>query len=383
MKKIILTLVICLVFTTLALPAFAFDWRGEDNPTIAADEIIEDDIFLFGDTITIDGEVKGKVFAMGNMVKMDGKVEDLISFASQVDIDGEVTGDAIIGAMAVNINGSIGDNIVVGSSNFNLNDEATIGRDLYMGAAQAMLDGEVKRNLNAGTGRMNLAGKVDGNMFSQSSNTSFGSDAKVGGNFSYDEKDQISTPTGKIISDFVDGKVATTNFSLIKHDQRNNYIPSIFEFIYKLGGVLIGLIVVWLFPKKAKEIMMTKNMFNWMNMLIGIVVIFVMPFLALMILLTLIGIPISLLLLALYPIFIYLGKIAAGVWLGGRILNSKKGSENSPFYALLIGMAILIVASFIPAFGWLAPFVFTVFGIGLVFKIIYKKTKAKNQNVKA
>ena len=74
---IIVAVLLALVGLFAAAPARAADPRGGDQIVIGRDEVVADDLYLVGNTVTIDGTVKG----------------DLVAFASQVTINGTVEGD--------------------------------------------------------------------------------------------------------------------------------------------------------------------------------------------------------------------------------------------------------------------------------------------------
>src|SRR5687768_4284776 len=87
---IILALLLALVGLFAAAPARAADTRGGDQVVIGRDEVIDDDLYVAANTVTIDGTVKG----------------DLVAFASQITINGTVMGDVLAAGQGVIINGA-------------------------------------------------------------------------------------------------------------------------------------------------------------------------------------------------------------------------------------------------------------------------------------
>lgn len=77
----------------LVKPAYATDFRGGDTVVIGADEVIEDDLFVTGGTVTIDGIVRGDLFATGETVTVNGQVEgSLLISGRTLVLDGTVNG---------------------------------------------------------------------------------------------------------------------------------------------------------------------------------------------------------------------------------------------------------------------------------------------------
>lgn len=58
-----------------AIPISAAERRSGDGITINSEEIINDDLYVSGNTITINGTIKGDVLALGNTITINGVVE--------------------------------------------------------------------------------------------------------------------------------------------------------------------------------------------------------------------------------------------------------------------------------------------------------------------
>ncbi|MGB5516695.1 MAG: hypothetical protein WBP36_19445, partial [Thermoanaerobaculia bacterium] len=69
-------LAVCLsVSLLLSSPAGAAEFKTGKEVTIEKDEVIEDDLYMTGETMTVKGTVKGDVVASGKMVRIEGVVE--------------------------------------------------------------------------------------------------------------------------------------------------------------------------------------------------------------------------------------------------------------------------------------------------------------------
>ena len=55
--------------------ASAAEHRADGQLLISAEEIVEDDLYCFGDEITIDGQVKGDLVAAGRLIRVNGTVD--------------------------------------------------------------------------------------------------------------------------------------------------------------------------------------------------------------------------------------------------------------------------------------------------------------------
>jgi len=104
----------------------------------------------------------------------------------------------------------------------------------------------------------------------------------------------------------------------------------------------------------------------------GIAVMFLTPVILILLLLTIIGIPLALMLLGIWLIFICVSKILTGI-LAGRIILEKfwKQKKDNLILAMIIGIVALWIIFSIPFVGWILFLIATWWGLGGIF--IYLK----------
>ena len=72
--------VLLLSVLMLSFPAQSVEFKTGEQVTIASDVVIEDDLYMTGDTMTVLGRVEGDVVASGRIVRIEGTVVgDLIA----------------------------------------------------------------------------------------------------------------------------------------------------------------------------------------------------------------------------------------------------------------------------------------------------------------
>ncbi len=135
----------------------------DDDGTVSSDEVIDDDLFITSDTVEINGTVKGDVFAAGGLVKVNGTIEGSLAAGAQtIIIDGNVMGSVYAGASTFTLDdGAVVDrNVFYGGFNLTTEQGSHIGRDLLVGAYQALLSGQIERDVRAGVGALEINGSV-------------------------------------------------------------------------------------------------------------------------------------------------------------------------------------------------------------------------------
>ena len=117
-KLFIILIPLFLVFTLgfgVATTAKAVEF--DEDGIVEAGEVIDDDLFIGGDTVQINGTVNGDVIAFGSVVK----------------VNGIVNGSLVTGAQSILVDGIVNGSVYAASSTFTLGSEAEIGRNLYYG----------------------------------------------------------------------------------------------------------------------------------------------------------------------------------------------------------------------------------------------------------
>lgn len=158
----------------------------DNDGELAVDEVVNDDVFLTGEKVTMDGTVNGILFASGETVTINGTVNgDALLFGSTVILapGAKVVGNVFLGARSAQIEGSISGSLFGGAAAVTLEKTALIGRNLYyggyslqassgsavtrdafLGVYQAILDGEIQRDVNFGGAALELNGRVGRNL---------------------------------------------------------------------------------------------------------------------------------------------------------------------------------------------------------------------------
>ena len=88
------------VLAVLLSPALTrgAETRGGDRFVLKADETVNDDLYVFGQQITIDGTVEGDLVAFGQQITVNGAVKgDIIAAGQSVVLDGAAEGARIAG----------------------------------------------------------------------------------------------------------------------------------------------------------------------------------------------------------------------------------------------------------------------------------------------
>lgn len=156
--------------TAITVDAVEFDEDG----IIEEGEVIDDDLFIANDTVEINGVVNGDVFAGGSVVKVNGTVNgSLVIGAQTVQMNGDVTGSVYTGSSTLTLGSEaeVGRNLYFGGFNLTTEEGSYIFRDMLVAGYQALLFGEVGRDVRAAVGALEINGVIGNDVFAEVSGT--------------------------------------------------------------------------------------------------------------------------------------------------------------------------------------------------------------------
>jgi hypothetical protein len=110
--------------------------------------------------------------------------------------------------------------------------------------------------------------------------------------------------------------------------------------------------------------------------LVGLASIIVPPLLAVMAMVTIIGIPTGIgLLVVIWPAVAFIGYVVAAIWLGQWLLGRREGAvpAERPYGAAVVGLLVAFVIGFIPV----ATAVLSIFGLGAVVLAAWRTLRGR------
>jgi hypothetical protein len=169
---------------TLGIPRVAQAVEFDEDGIITADEVIDDDVFVSSEIVVVDGTINGTLFVSGNDVTINGDVNgDLLVSGAHAAVNGRVNGNVAFMGMSLSMGGrtkgsiffigssavlepsaEVGRNLFFNGFGLETKPSSTIGRDVVASGFQALLDGQVERDVQAEVGALEIEGFVGRNV---------------------------------------------------------------------------------------------------------------------------------------------------------------------------------------------------------------------------
>jgi len=360
---------ILLFLALILLPlgvAKALDTKTGDMIYISKDEIVSGNLYAAGNTITIDGTVNGDLIAAAQIINVNGRIEgDIIAAAQDIRINGEVGGNIRVAGNSININNRVARNVNAFGANVILDKNSQIGWDVLAAANNIETHGEIIGSLSGSAGRALISGKTGKNISLKLADTETNEglivspEAAIGGGLTYTTNKTAQIPQTATIGGKIEQK-----FPEVKPD--NKLSSLVWPKIYSIFcAFVIGLILIFLGKNSTLKILDKIQDKPKRVILTGIIIMFAVPPISLFLMFTLIGIPLALILLAIWFIALYVSKIFTALLLGQWILKNliKKG-ETPLVWSLIVGVILLWLLIALPFIGWIVGLFAIWLGLG-------------------
>ncbi|HEX2033409.1 MAG TPA: polymer-forming cytoskeletal protein [Chloroflexota bacterium] len=361
-----------------ASPVEALERRTTEVVAVSAGETVADDLFASGRSVRIDGRVQGDVIAFAQTIIVNGTIEgDLIAAGAQVILNGTVQGDVRAAGANLQLNGAVGRNVLGASQALQLGSDGRVGGNLT-GAGEAFsILGNVDGSVSGTGGDVELQGRVGRNAELALRTLTVGPQASIGGRLIYHAREQVSIPTGVAAGgvDFRPVVEPARQRSEGMHglERGLNALGNFLSLAWLAGSAIVGIVLLRLFPRFGAEFLGALETQPLPSLGVGVLGLIGTIPVAILICLTIVGIPIGLMLLFGYSIGLFVGwlflSLATGSILVGLV---RRGRPWHPSWAFLLGLLVLYLATRIPFVGGLVTFAGLSFGLGAFLITLYR-----------
>jgi hypothetical protein len=225
-----------------------------------------------------------------------------------------------------------------------------------------LIAGHVTGSVVSFHGPVTISGRVDGSVISFSDRVTLLSGAHVGGDVRSYRQAAIASGAS------VGGTVTGIDFA--KLNQAAWVSRYVWWFGVTVSTLLLGLMIL-AFPRRTQEALRDAAARTWPSIGWGLLWFFVLPIVAIILCVTIVGLPLGLALLFALGLIYLIGYVAAAWWLGGVVAR-----HASRFVAFLAGWGILRAAALIPFLAGTLWTVATIFGLGLITIALWSRRKA-------
>jgi hypothetical protein len=384
---------ILIVSILMFVPVHAADARSGQNVDVSAGEVVNDDLYLAGSEITVDGTVNGDIVAVGNRVTINGTVSGSVTAAAAtITINGTVGNSIRAGGGTVILNGKAGNDLVAIAGQVTISSLSNIGRDLLVNAGNVDVNGPVTRNILCNASSLTLGSRVGGNIKAQATEVKLGPSAIVAGNLEYTSPDEASMAAGAAVNGQVKHVVPVK--APAPSDQNvvtavGAFISTVIAFILGLiiivavikyaAALLVAIVIILVARKQLESIIEALRTRPWPCLGWGALIAVLVPIGAVVLCITIVGIPLAAAGLAAYVIALFLGHIITAIFLGKWMLRQpvQDGKTGHLIGAAALGLLVIYIVGLIPVISVITDLAVLLFGFGSIIYYIKERSTVK------
>lgn len=355
MKKLLLS------FTGLALvlpvAAFAAYLKTGDSVSLNSAETLENNVYVAAGSVTVPSVIKGDLLAAGGTLLISGRVNrDIFAVGGTINIIGGSAEDARIVGGNIMISGVFGGEVMVAGGQVLVTPDATIAKDSYFAGGNLNFEGNAAGNLHLYGGNVYINGVIGKNLVVRAEKITIGPNAVIKGNIDYSAYSEaaieagaqiIGTKTFHRIENVAEGKAAVKALFPIAL-----FGFMTFWWMAKVVMVLVAAYLVWFFFKQETEKILADVLSHFGKALLrGFVFAVVAPVAVIIALVSVVGIIPAIIAALLYSAIIILSTPLAGLLTVSLLI---KGQVHLKWYHVILGVAVISVAHYIPFIGWIA-----------------------------
>ena len=327
----------------------------------------------FGDNVELEGEHDSTKIVAGNNVDNEATVDGItFLFGNGITDKGNVDYGAYAGN-TLSLSGNYKHDLFAAGSSIKLEKGAVVSRDAYLAAANVNINTNIGRNLYVGAEEVDLTGvTINGDAYVFADKIKMDEATVISGRLTYYDDTKVEGLESATINDT---KVVANTYKVEEKEIKNYWWMGIKDWFISLAISFVTLLIVLaVFPKLRERI--ENEAFEVINIIkqcgIGFGLLVAIPVACIIGMITVLLLPVSLLMLCFYGFAIYLGGLFAEYYLGKKIyeLFNKKGQW---VLEALLGILLYHVIKIVPLVGGLAGFLVHLFGIGLVFKMLFEQ----------
>jgi Polymer-forming cytoskeletal len=319
---------------------------------------VEGDFVAAGGSVVIDQPVKGDVTIAGGSISVRAPVgDDVRAAGGDVAIENTINGELFAAA-----------------GNITLSKAARVATAATLYAGNVTIDGKIDGPLKVGAQSVIINGEVNGDVRLYAEKVELGPTARIAGALQYPVSAELKKADGATVSGAI-----TREMTKIAAPENNTkrewhmgmrgggslWAGTVFTFIALLACAAVLFLV---FPKFSEQASNTVRNSPGQALALGFGSLLLVPMLAGLLFITILGIPLGMTLLMIYPVLLLVGYLVGVLYIARRGELVIRKDVSSSFYVTIsffaLALLLMMLISRLPFVGSLVLTIITVIGTG-------------------
>ncbi len=361
-----------------AAGARAIDWVSGESVSNQADDVYNRQTAIAAATrISFAGNAADDVFAAaGEEVTATGTFSnDLWMLSPVVQFSGRVGDHLRLAGMNVTVDGAVGNGVLAVANSLSVGTNAMIHGDIFAVADTALLQAPVEGNIRILARKITIGGQIEGSVHVEGDDILLLPGARIAGDLHY-----ATTNRDLVVSDRVSigGEIARIQ-PAVQPVPASGLDRLIRQFFFLLAAILVGIPFLLIAPRLTGRAVLIMRASPPRAGLIGIIFVLATPIAAISAILTLIGLPLGIMLAAVFALLTYGGKFVTAIVVGSILMRHRGGiSTVTAITTLVAGLIVIYSLAMAP---WIGPAIMvaaSVFGAGSLITALRVRERRAN-----
>lgn len=295
-----------------------------------------------------------------------------IRIGGDVDVSQAVQGSLIAVGGSVTVNAPVNGGARIAGGSVHIGPAAAISGDASIAGGAVAVDGAIAGDLRAAGGEVRINGPVAGDASIAAGTLELGPDARIQGRLLLHGHELHRDPAAQVV-----GGVEQS-----RHRWRW-YEPTPGErlargWIHTAALMVLAALIAATLPGPSQRMAQELRERPWITLLLGLVALASIPIAAVLLMITIIGIPIGVLALAAYLALLLVGYVWLAVVVGGMLLDRVKPDTAARTAwrvgAAVLAMLVLAILVRAPIVGGLFKLAALAAGVGMVVDAVLRRS---------
>jgi hypothetical protein len=340
------------------------------TPSAKSQSTSADNYYAAGNHIEITGPMAADVIVAGRQIDISQPVAgDILAAGWRVALTGRADDDVRIAAAEVTVNAAVAGDLTVAGGDVAIGPQTRVGGRSWITGSSVRIDGIIERDVQVAGATVEIAGEIRKPLHVVAEKLEILASARILAPLTYRGSTEARIAEGAIVN----GPI--TYDQIPKSEaQRARSFTAISGVLFFVHLVLAGVLVVIFLPRVETSVVATLRAQPGGSLLAGFVMLVTIPVAALLLVISILGLPIGLAMGALYATALFGGVLATAFFLGDAEARLFKVGPmvTRGQHALLLLAGVFTLTLLRAFFGGFIVFVSILFGMGALTLSAYR-----------
>jgi cytoskeletal protein CcmA (bactofilin family) len=372
-----------LLALTALLVGGAAHARDDKDGAVVIDT--DDNLVLAGGKVSPARPVPENFVAAGGRVVVDQPIgRHAVAVGGSVEVRAPVGGAVRAAGGTITIDAPVAGSVAAAGGDIRVTRQGAIAHSARMFGGAITIDGRIDGDLKASAEKIVINGEVTGNVKAAAEEVVLGPGARIGGAFTYAAGSELQKGEGATIGgavsrrDKMEDREAAIDDAPGDARKAMSVAGTVASYLVLLACGAIFIAVAPIFSVEAPDRMKASPA---RSLGIGLLTLVGVPLAAVLFFVTLIGIPVAMLLVALLPFVLLLGFLVgtlwAATWLPRVLKKPPPPTVRAAIGYFAISLAVVMLLGKVPSVGGVFLFVLLILGLGAFEVEMYRRLRPR------